>query len=131
MAESSAAGWFGGLRRRLDSVVGVAETRLQLLALEVQEEKLRLARLLFMTVLAAIGVGMAAVFAAIWLTVLLWDSHRLLVLGLSTAAFLLAGVAAATAAARTMAQGSALFAASLAELAKDRAALRPRDRDAP
>lgn len=118
-------GWGGGLRARLDTLLGAAQTRLELLALEVQEETLRLARLLFMTVVAALFLGFATVFGAVWLTVALWDGHRLLALGLSTALFLALGLAAAAVAARTVADGSRVFAATLAELRRDRAALRP------
>lgn len=124
MADHSKSDWAGSLRSRLDILLGTAQTRLELLTVELQEEKLRLARLLFMTVLTALFLGFAAVFAAVWVTVALWDSHRLLALGLSTGLFVVLGLAAATIAARTVAAGSQLFAASLAELGKDRDALK-------
>ncbi|MHB1667223.1 MAG: phage holin family protein [Thiomonas sp.] len=123
MADHPDTGWTGSLRARLDNLLAAAQTRLELLTVELQEEKLRLARLLFMTVLAALFLGFAAVFAALWITVALWDSHRLLALGLSTGLFVTLGVAAATVAARTVAAGSRLFAASINELNKDRSAL--------
>ena len=59
-------------------------------------------------------------FFALFLTVAFWDSHRLLVLGLFTALFLVAGSAALFAAIAKARAGSGLFSASLAELAKDR-----------
>ncbi len=124
MADQPEAGWAGSLRARLDTLLGAAQTRLELLTVELQEEKLRLARLLFMTVLAALFLGFAAVFAAVWVTVALWESHRLLALGLATGLFIALGVAAATVAARTVAAGSQLFVASINELNKDRSALR-------
>ena len=127
MADQNTPSWTGGLRSRLDTLLGAAQTRLELITVELQEEKLRLARLLLMTVLTALFLGFAAVFAAVWITVSLWDSHRFLALGLSTALFLVLGIACATVAARAMAAGSHLFAASLAELHRDRQALRARD----
>lgn len=126
MAEEAQSSWGGSLRSRLDILLGAAQTRLALLTVELQEEKLRLARLLFMTVLTALFLGFAAVFAVLWVTVALWDDHRLLALGLSTGLFLVLGLAAASVAARTVAAGSRLFAASLAELDKDRDALKTR-----
>ncbi|SBP89607.1 phage holin family protein [Thiomonas delicata] len=126
MAEEAQSSWGGSLRSRLDILLGAAQTRLALLTVELQEEKLRLARLLFMTVLTALFLGFAAVFAVLWVTVALWDDHRLLALGLSTGLFLVLGLAAASVAARTVAAGSQLFAASLAELDKDRDALKTR-----
>jgi uncharacterized membrane protein YqjE len=124
VADRPDVGWTGSLRARLDNLLAAAQTRLELLTVELQEEKLRLARLLFMTVLAALFLGFAAVFAALWITVALWDSHRLLALGLATGLFVALGVAAATVAAHTVAAGSRLFAASISELNKDRSALR-------
>ncbi len=117
----------GTLRARLDAVLGLAQTRLELLALELHEEKLRLARLLLMTMLAALLLGSALLLAVLWLTALLWDSHRLLALGGGTVLLAFGGVAAATAAARTLTAGSRLFSASLSELRLDRSALASRD----
>jgi uncharacterized membrane protein YqjE len=119
-------GGSAGLRERLDLLLQTAHTRLELLGLELQEEKLRLARLLLGTVLAAVLLGFAVVFALIWLTVALWDTHRQLGLGLATLITLALGLGAAGVAARAWAAGSGLFAASLAELERDRAALEQR-----
>lgn len=119
----SAFGAAGGLRRRLDLLLQTAQTRLELLGVELQQEKLRLARLLLGTVLAALLLGFAIVFALIWLTVALWDTHRQLGLGLATCVALGLGMAAAGVAARAWNSGSELFAASLAELERDRRAL--------
>lgn len=113
----------GGLRRRLDLLLQTAQTRLELLGVELQEEKLRLARLLLGTVIAGMLLAFALVFALLWLTVALWDTHRMLGLGLATFISLLLGLGAARAAARAWAAGSRLFAASLAELDRDRRAL--------
>jgi uncharacterized membrane protein YqjE len=59
--------------------------------------------------------------------VLFWEEHRLIALGISTAACLGGGLLAASNAAREFKRGSRLFAASLAELARDRDALKPRE----
>jgi uncharacterized membrane protein YqjE len=68
---------------------------------------------------------MGSVFFAIFVTILLWDSHRLLALGGFTVLFFsLGGVAVVMFRARALA-GSRLFAASLAELGKDRQQLLP------
>lgn len=112
------------LRGFLDAGLATAQTRLELLAVEAQEEKLRLSRLLLNIVLAALLLAFSAVFLTIFITVLFWDEHRLLALGLATAALLGAGLFAASTAANEIRRGSRLFAASLAELARDREALR-------
>ena len=115
------------LRGLADSGLATLQTRLELFSVELKEEKLRAGSFLFDTVLAALFVGFGIVFLLIFLTVLFWDSHRLLALGLGTTGLFIAGVWAATRAAGRLRSGSRLFASSLAEIAQDREALRPRE----
>jgi uncharacterized membrane protein YqjE len=113
------------LRGYAASGLAILQTRLELLATEVAEEKVRLGALLGYAAAAFFFLGFGAVFLALFLTVLLWDSHRLLALGIFTALFLVIGLIAAAAVARIGRQGSRLFAASIAELAQDREMIRP------
>ena len=113
------------LRSSIAGALGLLQTRLELLATEFQEEKLRLGSLLGYAAAAFFFLGFGAMMLALLLTVLLWDSHRLLALGIFTALFLAIGILAALAAARIGRQGSRLFAASIAELAQDREMIRP------
>lgn len=112
------------LRGLLDNTLQTAQTRLELLAVELQEEKLRLTGLLFNLVVGALLLAFGIVFLLAFLTVLFWEEHRLLALGLATAVCFGGALLTATNAARELKRGSRLFAASLAELARDRAALR-------
>ena len=111
----------------IDAGLQTAQTRLELLAVELQEEKLRLTGLALNTVLAGLLLGFGLVFLMIFLTVLFWEEHRLLALGISTAVCIGGGLIAASNAARAFRSGTRLFSASLAELARDRAALREPD----
>ena len=111
----------------VDAGLQTAQTRLELLAVELQEEKLRLTGLALNTVLAGLLLGFGLVFLMVFLTVLFWDEHRLLALGISTAICLGGGLLAASNAARAFRSGTKLFSASLAELARDRAALKKPD----
>ncbi|TAH46955.1 MAG: hypothetical protein EYC67_07905 [Betaproteobacteria bacterium] len=115
------------LHGMLDTGLHAVQTRLELLAVEVQEEKLRVTSLLFNTLLSAVMLGFGLVFVAIFLTVLFWEEHRLLALGLACVVFLGGGVLTASNAAREIRRGSRLFAASLAELARDRDAVQHRE----
>ncbi|MBC9072737.1 phage holin family protein [Thauera sp. CAU 1555] len=124
MGESRKPRLADSLRGFLDSGLATAQTRLELLAVEVQEEKLRLTGLVLNVVLCALLLGFGLVFLALFLTVLFWEEHRLLALGLATAVFIGGGLLTASNAARELRRGSRLFAASLAELARDRAAIR-------
>ncbi|MBP6500144.1 MAG: phage holin family protein [Thauera sp.] len=111
----------------IDAGLQTAQTRLELLAVELQEEKLRLTGLALNTVLAGLLLGFGLVFLMIFLTVLFWEEHRLLALGISTAVCIGGGLLAASNAARAFRSGTKLFTASLAEFARDRAALRKPD----
>jgi len=115
------------LRGLADSGLATIQTRLELFAVELKEEKLRAGSFLFDTVLAALFIGFGFVFLLAFLTVLFWDSHRLLALGLSTTGLFALGVWAATLAAARLRAGSRLFAASLGELAQDRDTLQARE----
>ena len=111
----------------VDAGLQTVQTRLELLAIELQEEKLRLAGLALNAVLAGLLLGFGLMFLLVFLTVLFWEEHRLLALGISTAVCIGGGLIAASNAARAFRSGTKLFSASLAELARDRAALREPD----
>lgn len=111
------------LRGLLGSGLQIVQTRLELLALEVQEEKLRLTGLIINAVLCGLLLGFGIVFLMIFLTVLFWDEHRLLALGIGTAICLLGGAIAGFRVAGAFRGGSQLFSASLAELRLDREAV--------
>ena len=111
----------------VDAGLQTVQTRLELLAVELQEEKLRLTGLALNTVLAGLLLGFGLMFLMVFLTVLFWEEHRLLALGISTAVCLGGGLLAASNAARALRSGTKLFSASLAELARDRAALKKPD----
>lgn len=116
-------GLLASTRALLATGVAVLQTRLELLITEVEEEKVRLGEILAYTLVALFFVGFGVILLALFLTVLLWDSHRLLALGTFCVLFLLVGLVAALIAVRRTRVGSRLFGASVAELARDRDAL--------
>lgn len=120
----SSSGLASSLRRLAGTAVAILQTRLELLSTEVEEEKVRLAGMLGYALAAFFFLGFGVILLMLFLTVLLWDTRRLLALGISTAVFLVCGAVAAGVAMRRARAGSTLFAASLAELARDREALR-------
>jgi uncharacterized membrane protein YqjE len=124
---NASPGLFASLRGFAATSVALLRTRLELLKVEAQEEVGRVRGMLLWSIVAALCGVAGAVFLAIFMTVLLWDSHRLLVLGIASALFLAAAALAFAMALRLSRQGSQLFAASLAELRQDEAALKPRD----
>jgi len=116
-------GLFASLKGLLTTGLGMAKTRLELLATELEEEKARLLGMLVYGAAAFVLLAAGLIFLAIFLTVLLWDNNRLLVLGVFTALFLGGGGVAMMVTLGLARSKSRLFAASLAELERDRAAL--------
>ena len=124
-------GLFASLRGLIATAVELLRTRFEILATELEEEKLRLIRVLVYGAAAIFLLSFGVVFLAIFLTVLFWDSNRLLVIGGFTAAFLFFGLGALLLARRQIRGGSRLFAASLAELAQDCRALQGKSGNSP
>jgi uncharacterized membrane protein YqjE len=124
MSEPS-LGLFASLRGLAATAVGLLRTRIELLVTEFEEEKLRIAGLFGYGLAAVLMLLVGAVFLAVFVTVLLWDSNRLLVLGVFAALFLGGGLLALMVALRLARTPSRLFSASLAELGQDRSALEP------
>jgi uncharacterized membrane protein YqjE len=117
--ETARAGLFASLKGLLGTSVGLFQNRLQLLGVELAEERLRLLSLLTYGAIAFVCLSAGIVFLAMFFTVLLWESHRLLVLGICTFLFLAAGGVALVLAMGRARAGGTLFSASLAELRRD------------
>jgi uncharacterized membrane protein YqjE len=121
--EAYRAGLFASLKGLFGTSLALVQNRLQLLGVELAEERLRLLSLVTYGAVAFICLSAGLVFLAVFLTVLFWESHRLLALGVFSALFLGAGIATLLMALSYARAGSTLFKASLAELAKDSEAL--------
>ncbi|WP_126443725.1 phage holin family protein [Sulfuricystis multivorans] len=120
-------GLLASLRGLATTSVALVRTRLELLKVEAQEEVGRISGLLLWGATAVLCGVLGVAFLGVFLTVLLWDSHRVLALGIFTALFLVAAAIAGSVTLRLLRQGSRLFAASLAELERDETALRNED----
>lgn len=116
-------GLFAALKTLLATLVGIGKTRLELLSVELQEEKQRLAGLLASVLLAAFFLGVGIVLIVAWVAVAFWE-QRVLVFGLFALLFLALAVLLATLAARAVRRGSPIFRTSLAELQADLIELR-------
>jgi uncharacterized membrane protein YqjE len=116
-------GLFASTRGLLATGVTLLHNRLELLGVELAEERARLVSMLAYGGAAFLCVAAGLVFLAMFLTVAMWESNRLLALGVFSALFLGAGIASAALAMSLARGGSKLFSASLAELSKDRDAL--------
>jgi uncharacterized membrane protein YqjE len=122
-AVSGRRGLFASAKGLLGTGVTLLHNRLELLGVELAEERVRLVSLLAYGGAAFLCISAGLIFLAIFFTVLLWDSNRLLALGVFSALFIGAGVASLMLAMNLARSGSKLFSASLAELRKDSEAL--------
>lgn len=115
----------GPLRRLGASLFALGRIRLELLAIEIQEEKERVAEFLLWSVLTGLMLGFGAVFVALFVTVALWDTYRLPALGVSALLFVsLAAVGVVRLRRLARGGGSVPFQSSIAEMREDSAALR-------
>lgn len=123
MAEESHApsgGLFDSLRTLSVSLVGIVHTRLELLSVDVAEEREHLTSMLVLGLVALFCFGVGIVLLSILIVVALWESHRLLALGGMAGFFLAAGGGVVWFALHKIRTKPRLFEASLAELSKDR-----------
>ena len=118
--DKRAGGLLGSLKKLASSLAAVVQTRLQLFANELHAEGLRLARLGLCAAAAVFFFSLGVIMLTLFVTVLFWDSNRLLVIVGFAAGYLALGVAFGVAVCRRVRERSHLFEASLHELAKDR-----------
>jgi uncharacterized membrane protein YqjE len=118
MALAAAAGRIGA------TVIAMVRTRLELAAVEVQEESQRLLGYLAWTLLAVFLFAGACMFVALFVIVLFWDSYRLQAVAGMAILFALGGTAIVFRLRASFATRPAPLSATLAELRKDADGLR-------
>lgn len=119
-AEGSAA----RLRGLLADALELVQVRIELLTVETREGVSQLIALAVQAMLSVVLLSFGLIFFALFCTVLLWDSQRLLALGVFTALFLGVGGVLALLARQRFRRGLGLFRASLDELRRDQERLR-------
>ena len=123
-ATPASAGFLHSLRALGDGLLATVQDRLELLSVELQEEKFRLIQT-FVWISAAVFTGMMAItFASLTQVYLFWESARLAVLGGLTVLYAGALVVIIIAFRRYLARQPSPFAATLHEIGEDRACIR-------
>ncbi|MFO1363040.1 MAG: phage holin family protein [Burkholderiales bacterium] len=112
-------GLAGSLARLARTALGVLRTRLEILATEIEEERIRFAGLALVVAAIAFCVQMAVLLFVILMVVLLWESHRVVTLGTLSGAFLVCGVVLYFWLRRRLRTRPRMFASTLGELGKD------------
>jgi uncharacterized membrane protein YqjE len=119
MAEKS-AGLMESLKRLASTLTSIVSTRLELLASELQEERLWLTQMSLYALFAIFCFGMGLLLLTIFVVVLFWDDHRLAVLGGLCILFIVLGALMANILRVKARSRPKLFTVSIAELSKDR-----------
>ena len=110
-------------KRMLAILVGMARTRLNLLAIEIMQEKSRIWLLLLLTALVLLFAFMALLTFSLLVVVAFWDENRLLAIGCLLAFYVAATLVTLFFLRQKSKLGSRLFAGTLSELSKDSDAL--------
>lgn len=105
----------------------MARTRLELIATELEEERLHLARLVTYGLLALFFFGLGVMVLSLLIIAAFWDTNRLAAITVLVVAYLGIALAFGLAARQQLRRKPRLFSATLAEIDKDRAALAPSD----
>ena len=113
------------LRGWLHDGVALLRVRLELFGVEAREHALASVELLLAGLAALLFLSLGLGFFAVLLTVLLWDSHRLLALAVFTTLFLTLGLVALVLLRQRWQTTQRWFDASLAELGQDEQRLSP------
>lgn len=102
----------------------IAQTRLELLSVDVQIARSKFICLLIMIVSALFFLFFGLVMLALFIVIYSWETDRMMALGLLTGAFLSVGAILALLILQSLRNMPRLFEASIAEFAKDREELK-------
>jgi uncharacterized membrane protein YqjE len=130
VSEAPRAGRGWGLRDYLhqfgSSVVGLLETRMEILSLEWAEERGNLTRLLLMVVGIMVCLQLALVVGLLFVLLVVGEQHRVATLGGFALLLLLAAGGGALGLRRWLGKRPPMFRTTIAELRKDRDWIRGR-----
>jgi len=131
-AEGASRGPLGGLLNSLTQVfatlVAMAQTRLELLTTELQEEIQQAAQLLLWAFVALFAAGIGLFLAALVVIFAFWDTHRVLVSIIVTGVFFAIAAFAALHLSSKLRNRPRMLDGTLTELARDRQRLDERVR---
>ena len=111
------------IKNLVSTGTSIAQTRLELISVDVQIARSKLIGLLVMIISALFFLFFGLVMLTLFIVIYSWESDRMMALGLLTGTFLSIGLIFALLIMQSLRTMPKLFEASIAELAKDREAL--------
>jgi len=112
-------GLLDSLRNLARTFLAIVQTRIEIFASEIDEERTRLARIALLAAAAAFCLGLAVILLVFFLVVLFWDTDRLLAIGVLAGGFAVGGIAACLGLRTAISKRPKFLSATLAELRKD------------
>lgn len=110
----------GPLRRMIGSIFALLHTRLELIGVELAEERERIIAVIFLGLVAAMFAMLALITLTALIAVAFWDSYRWQVLAALTGVYALGAVICALRARAGLHSAPIVFEATLHEFEKDR-----------
>jgi uncharacterized membrane protein YqjE len=107
------------LRNLAKTFIALVQTRIEIFASEVDEERTRLARIMVLALTGLFCIGLAMVLFVLLIAVLFWENNRLLAIGVLAGCFALGGLVALLLVRSEIRERPKFLAATLAELRKD------------
>lgn len=124
MATPAPTGFIGSFRALGEGLLSSVQDRLELLSVELHEEKFRLIQI-FIWISAAVFTGMMAItFASLTIVYFFWETARLAALGGLTVLYAVIWAVIVVAFRRYLARQPKPFMATLGEISADRACIR-------
>jgi|ERR1051325_6087861 uncharacterized membrane protein YqjE len=114
------------IRSFLASWVAVVKTRVDIIAVELEEQREWLEQLVLLAVGALFCISLGLILLTLFVVVLFWESHPLWVLGGFTLLYLGGGLGLWLTLRQKIKAKPRIFSATAAELGKDYSALQPR-----
>lgn len=114
------------LKNLVSTGASIAQTRLELVSLDVQIARAKFLSLLVMVICALFFLFFGLVMLALLIVIYSWETDRVLALSLLTTGFLVVGCILALVVLRSLKTMPRLFEATINELAKDRQELAKR-----
>jgi uncharacterized membrane protein YqjE len=115
----SGPGLFVSLRSFWSVLLAILYTRLDLCTTELQDQGIRVVKLLLAGLIAVIALVTAFFFANVWIIAAFWYTNRLLAIGIIFGLYLLIGLIAVLAARNLVAAWPGFLSQTIKELRKD------------
>jgi uncharacterized membrane protein YqjE len=112
-------GLLDSLRNLARTFLAIVQTRIEIFASEIDEERTRLARIAVLAAAAGLCIALAVILLVFFLVVLFWDTDRLLAIGVLAGVFAVGGIAACIGLRTAISKRPKFLSATLAELRKD------------